>query len=506
MELYQEPGKGNQKGVFQRRDSRQSDHTPGDGQHSDMALTRPSRRHERPRSVHLLQEDGTLRRRSRASKERSQARRKSQSRERQRSQSPESSRPLDQIEDAISGIARMTFEDYKKNLKNHGVHRRKRRKPVGSRHLIEVVSEHDVNTHDSHKKFTLRQIGWYGTLYENKPASDTTLLVPDRIRINSAQLIDALSEISGLLASVDEPLKSLVMLRPFKFLVTHETDIRKYYEKSKETVAKIHADGMTEEQRDGSEKASSNLKAAQPLRGEPGNHTSSDATVPGSTSAKSPESKSENQDGGHKGDDHQEQEGAKKSKQLLEEFQTLIELLDNDLKPLFNLRQGLLEGSVKDIAFADLWFLLRPGEEVCIEGKPGQIYRVIEVQGGRPDLCTSYELRNASLPSWCPQGGSEYFSDESTTLRVSLYYLKYDGIRLRPCGSVEEVRKYDGLRPIDSLTVYPIKYLKDQSTRDSLVRRGRLFIDLIHSQGGFAHRSFRGVADNLRGSIGDVSP
>jgi hypothetical protein len=45
-------------------------------------------------------------------------------------------------------------------------------------------------------------------------------------------------------------------------------------------------------------------------------------------------------------------------------LQVLVDFMDTDLKPVFDLRREISDGTIHEIAFADLWYLFNPGDLV----------------------------------------------------------------------------------------------------------------------------------------------
>ena len=55
----------------------------------------------------------------------------------------------------------------------------------------------------------------------------------------------------------------------------------------------------------------------------------------------------------------------------------LIEFLDIDLKPTFDLRVSIKDGTIKAIDYPDLWHLFELGEDVITQSSRVKIFRVV---------------------------------------------------------------------------------------------------------------------------------
>ena len=75
---------------------------------------------------------------------------------------------------------------------------------------------------------------------------------------------------------------------------------------------------------------------------------------------------------------NQESYETQEDKYLLEEVSLLNKFLEVDLKPTFQLRQSILEGTATSISYRDLWHLFQVGGMVVSQQDPNQIYRVIK--------------------------------------------------------------------------------------------------------------------------------
>lgn len=158
---------------------------------------------------------------------------------------------------------------------------------------------------------------------------------PERLRIRSVALNSLLEQISGdgigNMYTKGGPNSPVVYLRPFKLFVTYEAEIRASVQEVEARIAE---------------------KATQPMGTE--NEVS-------------------------RFDDED----------LLADLKLLVEFLDVDLKPTFELRKKIKEGTAISIEYQDLWHLFELGDDVI--GRSGQsstllVYRVVRYTVSNPTI------------------------------------------------------------------------------------------------------------------------
>lgn len=263
--------------------------------------------------------------------------------------------------------------------------------------------------------------------------------IPDRIRINGESLKQLLEKVLEVEFKPDIP---VVLLKPFKLLMQHNNDIRNLYKQLK---TKFGPDGL-----DASE---DNQGPEHRYRGDV---------------AKNEEDNSPLDTYG--------------TDQAYKELGCLIELMDDDLKGL----KQLEDASVTKIPFSELWHIFRPGDEVITAQKPINAYRVLHVTGGRPYLSPPEEKDDdsdsESKPYRLPEKSSDFV--------VNCYQVNFNGNKFGPVAHSFNIQKYDGLRDITTLSVYPLKFAKNSSEiRETLSANGQTFLDV--SRGG--HVQYRGL-------------
>jgi hypothetical protein len=249
--------------------------------------------------------------------------------------------------------------------------------------------------------------------------------VPNRVRINSPIILKALK---GLDENVDES-ASLVMLRPFKFLVHHEGQIR-------EMITSVQNNPVTTDTSDLSH-VSGLLDAEQDNRSE----TLSHMTCLGS-------------------------------------------FIDRHISPTLARFRDI---SQKNVRFTELWYVFQPGDDIYMPFKVqntdttsdevtpdtfsscyNRTWRVTGVSGGRRNLRSAQNKRNAGL--------------RPNPFRVYCYFIDFHGRYFRPTVHTFEIAPFKGERPIDSLDFYPRRYMEATHRKIALedtVNRGKMIFDAM---------------------------
>ena len=160
----------------------------------------------------------------------------------------------------------------------------------------------------------------------------SVLRSPERLRIRSRALVSLLERISGEIISNSytkgDENSPVVFLRPFKLFISYEMAIRASVQELEMRIDK---------------------KATEPAE-------STDILPQAVGSKEIPEFDDED---------------------LLADLKLLIEFLDVDLKPTFDLRKKIKDGTATIIEYEDLWHLFEPGDDVMTQSSRLQVYRVL---------------------------------------------------------------------------------------------------------------------------------
>lgn len=256
--------------------------------------------------------------------------------------------------------------------------------------------------------------------------SQSTNTIPERLRVRPRPLLLYLQQIRALpdlgfsLSPPETGVKvkesALVFLRPFKLFVSWHQELR---------------EGLQKLERKVSEKARSEIEA---------------------------------QDSGEAKD------GVKwlREEDLLEDLRLLVELCDADLRPVFDLRQRISDGTATEICYSELWHLFRRGEMAFSQSNSFHAFRVVNYAGGR-DLLID-RLRNEEDTKHVPSLDG---------FVVDCLCLEFDGSNYIPKLEKFSIRKFHGSRPITSLAIYPLRLHPEAARLEAQYReQGKLFLQL----------------------------
>lgn len=131
---------------------------------------------------------------------------------------------------------------------------------------------------------------------------------------------------------------------------------------------------------------------------------------------------------------------------------------------------------VPRLPFSHLYYLFGPGDTVVRMHPDPQVYRVLQVCGGRMSLVSRADSRSRTRRT---------ISD----LAVDCVHLDFDGKEFGPVYTTFKIRPYIGSQDVSSLSVFPLCYAAD-GLQASLVERGRK----MHALDKARHRKYRGLS------------
>lgn len=213
--------------------------------------------------------------------------------------------------------------------------------------------------------------------------------VPERLRIRSRVLLEILEQVTDVkLPPGPHGLEKLVMLRPFKLLFTYEDKIRKRLSNMEE----LYQRHKRENAHDEMESCGGTVKLDSNSLEENTNEVQNDSR-PGLYSNLTDNYLDSRSLHNADADDLALSVGVPLHEtntfEGLEHLRLLVKFMDDDLKPIIELRKKISSGDLRSIAFADLWHLFEHGQEVRAPGSDLQLYRVLKVR--------SAEILNAIL-------------------------------------------------------------------------------------------------------------
>jgi hypothetical protein len=284
------------------------------------------------------------------------------------------------------------------------------------------------------------------------PRVNGILPVPERIRINSPLILSTLASIDNTI----DLMGPVVMLRPFKFLLYHDNQIKEAVHGLQDRLEDlVHT---TDED-----------TTRLPSR---------TATIPAEMEEFSM-SRNDSED----------------LKATIEHMRCLCDFIDKYLLPI---NDRLDKSTGGRISFSNLWYLFRTGEDIFMplrslrkksvsveaitaapetfQSRYNMIWRVIGTGGGRPNIATA-KNRNASL--------------RPNPFVVNCYYIDFDGKYFCPIIHTFSIMPFKGEKDITALDFYPIRFMETdlKAMRENLNRGTTTFASITRS---FTHFYYSG--------------
>ena len=175
---------------------------------------------------------------------------------------------------------------------------------------------------------------------------------------------------------------------------------------------------------------------------------------------------------------------------LLQSWNTMIAVMDNDLRPKMELCSKIRNQTLKEIAYDDLGYLFKPGDVVLAsQDQRLQALAVLATTGGRRLLDPRVRQTNGEDEPesfFHTSGGHSPFV-------VDCFYYDFDGTNFGAILRSITIPKYEGKTPVNHLAVYPesLSGRADEDVKTILAERGRKFVELC-STSTVAHRTYTG--------------
>ena len=160
------------------------------------------------------------------------------------------------------------------------------------------------------------------------------------------------------------------------------------------------------------------------------------------------------------------------------EIRILVNFMDTRLMGVLDVRRQLQEGTLKTISFSNLCFLFNIGD-IVLATEPGkQAFKVMSTSGGilLDRVKATYKLQSGHHNGLYTY--NEY--DVASPFVIDCYYLASNATIYGPVQQTFVIPYFSGSKPILLLPIYPERFHPDQQTlRESLIKRGRLFLNLV---------------------------
>lgn len=337
-----------------------------------------------------------------------------------------------------------------------------------------------------HGRVGRRSAGRRSTRHNDKPGSGISNQAEDplfqtayRLAINSRVLLNLLGDCTG----TDFPEQKNVWLRPFKYLVAYETEIRQALQDAEVTFDQVEASLGPSDQSDTNQThngVSNSGTKPMPEIGE----VSADAArlaPPASTM------------------------DASRAKAEREQLRCLVDFMNTDMQDIFDVKRQVANQSLKEVASEHLWLLYQPGDLVYTRESPDEIstyqaYRVLHVTGGRPvlDTVNASGFNAINDRSWEEESETEEkardtlrgSSSNMTPFIIDCFSTDFDGNRLGPKSRRFVIPTYTGKRDVDALEVCPsFCHPQHEKVYRAIVERGRRFTQFANG----THKRYSGM-------------
>ncbi|CAD6592025.1 MAG: hypothetical protein ASARMPRED_005917 [Alectoria sarmentosa] len=264
-----------------------------------------------------------------------------------------------------------------------------------------------------------------------------------RLAINSRILLNLLGDFLGM----NFPEDRNVWVRPFKYLVAYETEIREALQDTEATFDQAEARPKSSDLLSSTQNSNgvntSGTKSMQERRAENANAAELAPQVSATDESR--------------------------AKAERDQLRCLVNFMDTDMKDIFDVKRQVINQTLKEVAFENLWLLYRPGDLVYSTESPEesseyQAYRVLHVTGGRPVLDTVNEsgFRPVEDRSWDEESENEEKACDTirgspsnvTPFIIDCFSIDFDGSRLGPKSKRFVISTYSGKRKVDALEVH----------------------------------------------------
>ncbi|EEH10616.1 conserved hypothetical protein [Histoplasma capsulatum G186AR] len=337
----------------------------------------------------------------------------------------------------------------------------------------------------------LRRQGYkLSRMAEKKPSENTSdpssddpkqLDIPFRLAINSTYLLEVLSQFVGESFTAAQN----VFVRPFKYLVMYESDIRQFVKDAE----------MAYDQ------AASRL-----------GETTQENPVPDvnitSKGAEKKDTKPEQQSPvpvTQVEETNNARTAATRARRERDELRCLVEFMDTDLHDIFEVKRRISNGDITEIAFEHLWLLFKPGDVVLGSSSDDnqsirQAYRVLNISGGRAYFDSGYKASFVGIIDHIGDSDSENEEKcrdaikcsgmDTTCFIVDAFYIDFDGTKFGPRSKRFAIPPFKGTKPIRSLIPFPLlPGPESEQIERSLIQRGRRFAELVPG----THKKYSGA-------------
>ena len=181
----------------------------------------------------------------------------------------------------------------------------------------------------------------------------------------------------------------------------------------------------------------------------------------------------------------------KSARDRVDYLRSVVRFIDSDLQHIRTLRHRINNGTLKKIAFDDLWHLFNPGEVIVASNRGHyQAYRVLHVSGGRPLFSSERPLRGDNIDYKEPLLEENHKDWTRSDFDIDCFSTCFDGEEIAPIPRQFAIPEFEGERLITSLAAFPLKFAEDAASfKERLLKRGKKFKDVAV----VSHQRYRGL-------------
>ncbi|KAK7600519.1 hypothetical protein V3481_002052 [Fusarium oxysporum f. sp. vasinfectum] len=158
------------------------------------------------------------------------------------------------------------------------------------------------------------------------------------------------------------------------------------------------------------------------------------------------------------------------TQEALDHLNCLVDFIDHDLEDKLAF---LASKECTKVVWSDIWHLIKPGDFVVSKDEK-QAYRVIQV-----NYATHIMKPPTGRNLWMSEARARL---DDSPITIQCVHLDFDGEYIGPVTQTIDIHRYEGERSIRSLPVVPLQWASTRNLKDTLIKRGSMFIEVCDPQ------------------------